>query len=148
MVEYFPLAPRYRLDDEQYWLVGIDPMRRYWLLVNSEAALTVTIPGLSVEAFSEFRDAILAFRNLNIGESITLPTAIACKLVITCVSKNCYAIASDVNGYPVSHLFDHESLESLLMTAHPDWKCAPHHKELGRQLLSVAWNKTTATQVA
>ena len=148
MVEYFPLAPRYRLDDEQPWLVGIDPMRRYWLSVNSDATLTVTIPGLSVGEFSAFREAILGVRKLSAGEAMTLPTAFAHELVITCISKNCYAIAGDVKGYPVSHLFDHESLESLLMTAHPDWQCAPHHKDLGRQLLSVAWNKTATTQVA
>jgi len=48
----------------------------------------------------------------------------------------------------VWHLFDYESLESLLMTAHPDWRCAPEHLALGRSLLSVAFEQPAAAKVA
>lgn len=148
MSDRFPLVPRYRLDDEQSWLVGIDPLRRYWLLVNGDEATPVILPGLNVDNFDVFRDAILTFRSLMAGETLNLPTAIGDKLLIRCVSKNCYVIDTDVNGYPATHLFDQESLESLLMTAHPDWKCAPHHQELGRHMISCAWEQPDAVKVA
>lgn len=148
MSDRFPLVPRYRLDDDQSWLVGIDPLRRYWLLVNGDEATPVILPGLSVDEFDVFRDAILTFRSLTAGETLSLPTAIGGELMIRCVSKNCYVIDTDVNGYPATHLFDQESLESLLMTAHPDWKCAPHHQELGRHMISCSWEQPDAVKVA
>ena len=148
MSDRFPLLPRYRLDDEQHWLVGIDPLRRYWLLVNGDEAAPVILPGLSTDNFDVFRDAILTFRDMVSGDTLELPTAIGTELAIKCVSKNCFVIDTEVNGNPATHIFDQESLESLLMTAHPDWKCAPHHEELGRQMLSLSWEKPAAVNVA
>ena len=148
MSDRFPLVPRYRLDDEQAWLVGIDPLRRYWLLVNGDEATPVILPGLSASDFDIFRDAILTFRGMAAGDTLKLPTALGSELIVTCVSRNCFVIDTDVNGHPATHLFDQESLESLLMTAHPDWRCAPHHRELGRQTLSLSWDKPAAAKVA
>jgi hypothetical protein len=148
MSDRFPLVPRYRLDDEQVWLVGIDPLRRYWLLVNGDEATPVIMPGFSTDNFDGFREAILTFHRMAAGETLTLPTAIGTDLTVSCVSKNCFVIDADVNGHAATHLFDQESLESLLMTAHPDWQCAPHHKELGGQLLALAWEQPAAAKVA
>lgn len=148
MSEHFPLVPRYRLDDEQEWLVGIDPLRRYWISVNSSELITVVVPGLNAAQFEAFRKSILNFRAMSAGQSIELPTITESPLVITCISKNCYALKGEINGAGVSHLFDHESLEALLMTAHPDWQCAPHHEELGRQMLSLCWQQPAANKVA
>lgn len=148
MREFFPLVPRYRLDDEQPWLLGIDPLRRYWLSVNGGSTVTALVPGLNTESFETFRTAMRSFRQLQAGETIHLPTALGTSLDITCVSNNCFLIAGNVNGAAVSHVFDQESLESLLMTAHPDWCCAPHHKELGCQVLSLSWSQPAAAKVA
>ena len=45
MSDSFPLAPRYRLDDEDAWLVGIDPLRRYWFAANGDETIQVVVPG-------------------------------------------------------------------------------------------------------
>jgi hypothetical protein len=148
MSDRFPLVPRYRLDDEQTWLVGIDPLRRYWLLVNGDEAKPIILPGLSINDFDQFRQAILAFRGLVAGDTLDLPTATGDVLTIRCASKNCFAIDFDVDGYLATHLFDQESLESLLMTAHPDWRCAPHHRDLGREMLSLSWHQPAAEKTA
>ena len=148
MSDSFPLSPRYRLDDGDSWLVGIDPLRRYWLAANGNEATPVVIPGLSANSFEAFRDSVLAFRSLRSGDTVQLPTAIGVSLTIRCVSRNCFLVDGDVNGFAASHLFDQESLESLLMTAHPAWQCAPHHEELGRQMLSLSWDKPAAVGVA
>jgi hypothetical protein len=148
MSERFPLVPRYRLDDEQAWLIGIDPLRRYWLLVNGAEQMPIIVPGLNTEDFEQFREAILAFRGMDAGMCLELSTTSGMPLVVTCISKNCYSFESEVDGYPATHLFDQESLESLLMTAHPDWRCAPHHEELGRQLLSLSWYQPAAAKAA
>jgi hypothetical protein len=58
MLQLFPLAPRYRLDDEQPWLEGIDPSRHYWIKVNSHATLIVAIPGLIFSKTDEFRQPL------------------------------------------------------------------------------------------
>ncbi len=134
MKPLFPLAPRYRLDDEQPWLEGIDPSRHYWITVNSEADMTVTIPGLVGASFAEFKSLMLQFRGLQSGDSMQIDR-VASHATIHCVSSNCYAIASDVNGAPVWHLFDQETLESLLMSGHPDWQCSQKDLELGRKML-------------
>ncbi|MEM6714085.1 MAG: hypothetical protein AAF827_02270 [Cyanobacteria bacterium P01_D01_bin.6] len=144
MSDRFPLVPRYRLNDEQTWLVGIDPLRRYWLLVNGDEAKPIILPGLSTSDFDQFRKAILAFRSLSAGDTLDLPTATGAVLTIKCASKNCFVIDFEVDGYPATHFFDQESLESLLMTSHPDWQCAPHHQELGKQILSLSWQQPTA----
>ncbi|MEM9121132.1 MAG: hypothetical protein AAGD09_25115 [Cyanobacteria bacterium P01_F01_bin.56] len=144
MSDRFPLVPRYRLNDEQTWLVGIDPLRRYWLLVNGDEAKPIILPGLSTSDFDQFRKAILAFRSLSAGDTLDLPTATGAVLTIKCASKNCFVIDFEVDGYLATHFFDQESLESLLMTSHPDWQCAPHHQELGKQILSLSWHQPTA----
>ncbi|MEO1093944.1 MAG: hypothetical protein AAFX01_03470 [Cyanobacteria bacterium J06638_28] len=144
----FPLAPRYRLDDEDTWLIGIDPIRRYWLAINGDETLQAVISGLDSEDFAAFREAVFSFREMHSGDSVQLPTRAGSPLIVKCVAKNCFLLEGEVNGYAACHLFDHESLESLLMTAHPDWVCAPQHKALGSKLLSLAWSQPTVSQVA
>ena len=139
----FPLSPRYRLDDEQPWLEGIDPSRHYWLWVNGEMEWTVAIPGFTASSLDQFRDVILGFRNLQPGERLVITRA-ATECTIHCIGENCYAIAGEVKGAAVWHLFDHETLESLLMTSHPDWQCAPKDLDLGRRLLMQAWEQSVA----
>jgi len=147
MSDRFPLVPRYRLDDEQNWLIGIDPLRRYWLLVNGDEAKPIILPGLSTDDFDQFRQAILTFRGMAAGDSLDVPTAMGAPLTIQCVSKNSFVIDFEVDGHAATHLFDQESLESLMMSAHPDWQCAPHHRDLGRQTLPLSWNQTAAIKV-
>lgn len=148
MFSELSLAPRYRLDDESPWLHGIDPLRRYWIYVNGEQSFIRLLPGLKPYDFEAFRQAIRSFRNLSIGAVLTLPTELGDGLTIHCVADNCYAIADNVTPNPVWHLFDYEAIESLLMTAHPDWKCAPQHLELGRSVLSLAFEQPAAAKVA
>ncbi len=137
----FTLASRYRLDDESVWLLGIDPLRRYWIAVNGDSETTVALQGLSVNCFEEFQGAILAFRDLTPGDEleITGPTG---AITIHCVTDNCYGLIDRIDGAEVWHLFDQETLESLLMTAHPDWRCAPRDLELGRKLIQGALSQT------
>lgn len=132
---FFPLAPRYRLDDESPWLKGIDPTRNYWIHVNGEKTLTAVIPGLTVSSVDEFKQNILKFRALEPGAHIIIERA-AQSCYICCISQNCYAVEGCFNGALVWHIFDKETLESLLMTSHPDWKCAPQDIELGRKMLA------------
>ncbi len=134
MTQPFILSPRYRLDDESPWLEGIDPARHYWIAVNGNADVKVAIPGLSVSSLKEWKQAIRQFRSLQPGEQMEL-VRIASSCTIHCISFNCYAIATEVAGAAVWHLFDQETLDSLLMSAHPDWQCAPKDIDLGRQLL-------------
>ncbi len=139
----FCLSPRYRLDDELPWLEGIDPSRHYWIKVNGESSLTVAIPGLLVSSMDEIKQAMKQFRSLQPGEQMTLER-VASSCVIHCISSNCYAIEIKVDNAPVWHLFDQETLDSLLMTAHPDWQCAPSGMELGRRLLVRSLQQATA----
>lgn len=132
MQPLFPLAPRYRLDDEQPWLEGIDPARNYWLWLNGDQQQTVVIPGLLASSLTEFRGLIQQFRSLQPGEQMKLSRG-ATAVYLHCVSNNCYAI--EVQGASVWHLFDEETLDSLLMTAHPDWACSSKGIELGRRML-------------
>ena len=142
MIEPFILSPRYRLDDESLWLIGIDPSRHYWLRVNGSEH-EVTIPGLNVSSLEEWKQAILKFRSLQPGEEMEIERAYdSCK--VHCVSANCYAIATKINNASVWHLFDRETLQSLLMTSHPDWQCAPQDVELGRKLLARSFAQVTA----
>lgn len=143
MTPLFPLAPRYRLDDELPWLEGIDPSRHYWVRVNGDAAQLVAIPGLAPATFEEFKTMMLRFRALRAGEAIELKRASsACRIL--CVSQNCFAIEAEIEGAKVWHLFDQEALDSLLMTAHPDWRCSPKDEDLGRQLLMRSWKQAIA----
>ncbi|MEA5597482.1 hypothetical protein [Rivularia sp. UHCC 0363] len=141
----FCLSPRYRLDDELPWLEGIDPSRHYWIKVNGDNHLTVPIPGLLISSMDEMKQAIRQFRSLQPGEQITLVRAASsCK--IYCISVNCYAIETEINDALVWHLFDRETLDSLLMTAHPDWQCASSDIELGRRLLIGSLQQATANK--
>ncbi|MEA5616240.1 hypothetical protein VB711_00080 [Cronbergia sp. UHCC 0137] len=142
MEALFCLSPRYRLDDQSPWLEGIDPSRHYWLCVNGDKKMTLALPGLIVSSLDEFKQVIRKFRSLQPGETMTL-ARIASRCLIRCVSPNCYAIEAQVNHAPVLHLFDRETLESLLMTAHPDWQCAPSDVELGRKFLLRSLQETT-----
>lgn len=137
------LAPRYRLDDELPWLEGIDPARHYWIAVNGDGAAVAPVPGLVVSSVEQLRVKILEFRNLQRGESMAVER-IAGGITIHCITRNCYAIATTYQQAPVWHLFDRETLESLLMTAHPDWTCSEKDLELGRRLLAASLQATAA----
>ncbi|BAY85190.1 hypothetical protein NIES267_46890 [Calothrix parasitica NIES-267] len=139
----FCLSPRYRLDDESPWLEGIDPSRHYWIKVNGDNNLTITIPGLLVASMDEMKQAMKEFRLLEPGEQMTLER-VASTCQIHCISSNCYAIEAEIDNAPVWHLFDQETLDSLLMSAHPDWQCAPSGIELGRKLLLRSLEQATA----
>jgi hypothetical protein len=143
MTQIFVLSPRYRLDDESPWLEGIDPSRHYWIAVNGDAQRQVTIPGLTVSSLKEWKQNIRRFRSLQAGEQMEL-VRIASSCTIYCISDNCYAIEGEVANAKVWHLFDKETLDSLLMTAHPDWQCAPKDIDLGRQLLARSLQQVAA----
>ena len=142
MTQSFTLSPRYRLDDESPWLEGIDPARHYWIAVNNDTAVKVAIPGLTVSSLREWKQSIRQFRSLQPGEQMEL-VRIATSSTIHCISSNCYAIEAEVAGALVWHLFDQETLDSLLMTAHPDWQCAPSDIDLGRQILARSLEKVS-----
>jgi hypothetical protein len=138
MAQSFTLAPRYRLDDESIWLVGIAPSRHYWLNLNGDPQTQVVLPGFIATSAMLWKQVFKQFRSLQPGEKMTIART-AGVLMIHCVSSNCYAIASEINNAPVWHLFDRETLESLLMSAHPDWICAPTDVDLGRQMIERAF---------
>ncbi|MEM9155588.1 MAG: hypothetical protein AAGB13_11225 [Cyanobacteria bacterium P01_F01_bin.33] len=138
------LAPRYHLDDETVWLVGIDPVRRYWIQVNGDSMMRVAIPGLLLSEQQEFKSAILDFRSLQPDQTLTLSTFSKRALVIHRVAENLYAIPHPVDGAIAWHLFDRETIESFLLTAHEDWKCAPQDVALGRELVFKAWQQSCA----
>jgi hypothetical protein len=140
MTQQFILSPRYRLDDECPWLEGIDPSRHYWISVNSDSQLQVAIPGLIVSSIEELREVISRFRSLQPQESMTVDR-IASGFTLHCISTNCYAIEGEVAGALTWHLFDKESIESLLMTSHPDWLPSPKDIELGRKRLALAFEQ-------
>ncbi|MBD2184828.1 hypothetical protein [Aerosakkonema funiforme] len=142
MKQPFVLAPRYRLDDESIWLEGIDPARHYWIAVNGENSLKVAIPGLTVSCITEWKQSVRKFRALQPGQQMDLLRAAnACS--IHCISENCYAIASEIQGFPVWHLFDAEALENLLRTGHPDWQFSPKDIDLGRQIIWRSFQQAT-----
>ncbi|MDJ0727498.1 MAG: hypothetical protein QNJ38_20545 [Prochloraceae cyanobacterium] len=144
MTQTFIVAPRYILDDESVWLEGIDPSRHYWLFINGDRKLRVAIPGLYVSSFEELKENILGFRNLKPQEKMEIKR-ISGSFILHCVSSNCYAIEGKVAGAEVWHLFDRESIESLLMTGHPDWVSAPEHIELGRRHLANSFKQPAYT---
>ncbi|PSR16532.1 hypothetical protein C8255_17320 [filamentous cyanobacterium CCP3] len=148
MFSELSLSPRYRLDDESPWLKGIDPLRRYWICVNGDQRAMRVLPGLSTQSFEAFKQAIRGFRQLAIGQELTLPAGMGDRITLYCVAENCYAIADKSTGAEVWHLFDAEALESLLLTAHPDWQCAPEHLNLGRSLLTAAWGQPAVPRAA
>lgn len=134
MLQPFILAPRYRLDDEDPWLEGIDPARHYWLRVNGDAERRLAIPGLLVSDLEEWQQAVRSFRALQPGDCFTLERPSGATQ-LRCISNNCYAIAAEMAGAPVWHLFDRETIDSFLMTSHPDWQCSERDLELGRERL-------------
>ena len=138
------LSPRYTLDDGPTWLVGIDPVRRYWLHVNSDPSTTVAIPGLTVSSPKSFKEAIIGFRSLSAGESLFLSTYAHSRLEVRCIGDNLYAIPHAIEGAKAWHLFDYETVEAFLLTAHPDWQCSPQDIELGRDLLQQSWLQPSA----
>ena len=135
------LVPRYRLDDDSSWLLAIDPVRRYWIAANGDERLSTEIAGLLTSDKQTFREVILQFRALTSGETLNLPTYRE-ETQIYCVATNCYAVVGEVAGAEVWHIFDRESLESLLMTAHSDWIPNPQDLERSRQLLSKSWEQS------
>ncbi len=135
------LVPRYRLDDDSSWLLAIDPVHRYWIAINGDERLSTEIAGLLTSEPQKFREIILQFRALTPGLTLSLPTYRK-ETSIYCVSNNCYAIVGEVLGAEVWHLFDRETLESILMTAHEDWIPSPKDIERSRQLLSSSWEKS------
>ena len=135
------LVPRYRLDDDSSWLLAIDPVRRYWIAANGDERLSTEIAGLLTSDKQTFREVILQFRALTSGETLNLPTYRE-ETQIYCVATNCYAVVGEVAGAEVWHIFDRESLESLLMTAHSDWIPNPKDLERSRQLLSKSWEQS------
>ncbi|MDG2991317.1 hypothetical protein L3556_10300 [Candidatus Synechococcus calcipolaris G9] len=138
-MSHFPLCPRYRLDADDQWLEGVDPSRHYWLWVNGDRQLSVFIPGVLVTSRSELKEIIQDFRALEPGQSMQVGRIVN-PLEIHCIADNCFAIADEIDGAPVWHLFDRETLDSLIMTAHPDWHCRPEDVELGRRHL---WRSLT-----
>ncbi|MEB3827237.1 hypothetical protein [Phormidium sp. CCY1219] len=140
MKSLFPIAPRYRLDDVSPWLEGIDPSRNYWIAVNGSPSHVVSIPGLQVSSFEDFKQIVRQWRSLHCGEQMEIERIVG-SFTIHCISDNCFAIATEFHGAPVWHLFDRETLDSLLMTAHPDWICAPKDVELGRKMLMRSWQQ-------
>lgn len=144
MVQLFITAPRYRLDNQSPWLRGIDPSRGYWLWVNGDVAFRTRLPGLLTEEVTRWQQIVRQFHTLEPGSSMGLERLNETGLTLHCISNNCYAIASDYQDAPVWHLFDHETLQSLLMTSHPDWQCAPEDLALGRELLTAAFSHPLA----
>lgn len=143
MINSFILAPRYRLDDDSPWLEGIDPARQYWIWINGDVDFGVAVPGLSTTSLTDLKQIMGQFQQLQPGESLTLQRP-AASVVLHCVGDNAYAIAMAYQGNPVWHLFDYETLYSLLMTAHPDWQCAPGDVALGRRQLNLSWQQPVA----
>ena len=139
----FPLAPRYRLDDDSVWLEGIDPSRHYWIAVNGCSDVVDTIPGAIAASHEQFKQLVRNFRAMVPGDRIMLKRATSGASVY-CISLNCFAIESAVNDAPVWHLVDAETIESFLMTASPDWQCSQKGLELGRKQLLQSWTKPTA----
>ena len=138
------LSPRYFLDDDSPWLVGIDPVRRYWIRVNGDPSRTIAVPGLSIASLDEFKNAVLSFRSLEIGEILALPTFTTEPLVIQNLADNLYAISHPVEGASTWHLFDRETVESFLLSAHPDWKSSPQDIALARNLVLQSWQQASA----
>jgi hypothetical protein len=138
------LSPCYRVNDELPWLEGIDPSRHYWIAVNGDNKHVVTIPGLIViSSIEELREAMRQFRSLQPGEQMSLERA-ASITNIYCIASNCYAVEGYINEAAVLHLFDCEALDSLLMTAHPDWQCSDKDIDLGRKVLQRSFQQATA----
>ena len=135
------LTPRYNLDDNSSWLLSIDPLRRYWIAVNGDENYSLRINGLLTSQTEIFRDTVLQFRALTPGETLKVPSFDE-PTEIYCVSSNSYAIAGQFMGAEVWHLFDRETMESLLMTAQSDWIPSPKDIAKSRNLLSKSWEKS------
>jgi len=141
MYPEFTIIPRYQLDDTIPWLEGVDPLGNYWIAVNGDRARQVSLAGIKADSFEAFKQIMHEFRSLQSGESMFLGNGENAGEII-CINDNCYAYVSEMNNVPVWHLFDQESLDSLLMTAHPDWQCSHKDLQLGRSQLEAAWEQT------
>lgn len=106
--------------------------------------MSLAIPGLTVNSSRAFREAIISFRSLAPGESLLLSTYINSRLEIYCIAENLYAIPYAIGTAKAWHLFDYETIESLLLTSHPDWQCSPQDMALGRDLLHQSWHQPSA----
>jgi len=51
MYPRFTVIPHYQLDDQMPWLEGIDPLRNYWIAINSDRALIITLSGVKADSF-------------------------------------------------------------------------------------------------
>lgn len=139
------LTPRYTLDDKASWLLGIDPVRRYWIYVNGQQSTPVTIAGLLIPSPETLQEAIQSFHSLAVGATLTLPTFTRERLAIHHPVENLYAIPGPVEGGNTWHIFDRETIEAFLLSAHPHWKCAPEDLALGRALIEQAWEQSGIT---
>lgn len=133
------LAPRYTWEHEFNWLLGVDPVRRYWIKIDRTDSVAVAIPGLSVQSLNVLQETIRSFHSLPVGSTITLPTFTTERLTIHHLMENLYAIPHAINGAATWHLFDCKAIESLLLTAHPDWRCTPQDIALGRDVIALGW---------
>lgn len=140
MAQFSSLAPRYRFNDRSIWLVGIDPARNYWLNLNGDRHRPTLLPGFTTTSAIIWQQVFKQFRSLQPTEKMIIART-AGVFTIHCLSRDCYAIASEVNHAPVWHLFDRDSLESLLASAHPDWTCTPQDVDLGRQMIERAFTQ-------
>jgi hypothetical protein len=129
--------PRYCLKDAQ-WLLGTDPLRRYWLCANEDPTQVAVIQGPAFEYFIHFRQMLVRLRGLVAGDFLELQTA-GHPLQIDCLAPDCYAVSGTVRGAAATHLFDRKSLESLLLSAHPAWEGSPRDLLLGQTLLQNLW---------
>lgn len=134
-------TPRYCLIDESPWLEGIDPICQYWIAVNGQPSLLTAVPGAIASSLDGFQAIIETFRGLQPGERLLLERTFE-PCVIRCVGPDCYAIETTLAGAPVWHLFDHETLDILLLTCHPDWECSPHDINLSRAALRRSWTQS------
>lgn len=102
--------------------------------------MEVVIPGLIVSSIEELKAAMQQFRSLQPNETMKI-TRVSGSCTLYCINQNCYAIEGRVKGALTWHLFDKESLESLLLTSHPNWLPSPSDIELGRKLLARAFEQ-------
>jgi hypothetical protein len=154
MVPALSLSPCYRLADQQNWLNWLDP-HHSWIKVNGCAELKVRLPGLAAASVEEFRSVLRQFRALQPGSELQLIRS-ASVTTIYCVSDSCYAVFGQVNAAPIGaidspigevpilHLFDPETLESLLHASCPDSSGRPQTSDGAHCWLSQSWERAIA----
>jgi hypothetical protein len=158
MVPALSLSPRYCLNDQQNWLNWLDP-HHSWIRVNGCADLKVRLPGLAAASGEEFRSVLRQLRALQPGSELQLIRS-ASVTTIYRVSDSCYAIFGQVNDpingpidgltngpigdVPIMHLFDPETLESLLHASYPDGSGRPQTLDWEHCWLSQSWERAIA----